>query len=119
MAIYNIEARSQGIVIGDQTGIGKGRIAAAMIRYGVVQGVRPVFLTEKANLFSDIYRDLTAIGSAHLKPFIVNGRESKTDIKDEDGEVMYQAPPYSEQQEIFTSGTVPPQYDFTLATYSQ
>jgi hypothetical protein len=36
MAIYNIEARGQGMIIGDQTGIGKGRVAAAMIRYAVM-----------------------------------------------------------------------------------
>lgn len=119
MAIYNIEARGQGMIIGDQTGIGKGRIAAAMIRYAVNQGVKPVFLTEKANLFSDIYRDLSAIGSGHLMPFIVNGRESKTDIKDEDGEVIYQAPSLPEQQSIFESRSVPTNYDFVVATYSQ
>jgi hypothetical protein len=32
MAIYNIEQKNQGMIIGDQTGIGKGRVAAAMIR---------------------------------------------------------------------------------------
>lgn len=119
MAIYNIEARGQGMIIGDQTGIGKGRIAASMIRYAVMQGLKPVFLTEKANLFSDIYRDLAAIGSAHLKPFIVNSRESKTDIKDEDGEIIYQAPPPTEQQNIISSREVPTGYDFILGTYSQ
>jgi len=119
MAIYNIEARGQGMIIGDQTGIGKGRVAAAMIRYAVVQGFKPVFLTEKANLFSDIYRDLSAIGSAHFKPFIVNGRESKTDIKDEDGEVIYTAPPPMEQQRVFADQSVPASYDFVMATYSQ
>src|ERR1700757_232476 len=31
MAIYNIEVRGQGMIIGDQTGIGKGRVAAGMI----------------------------------------------------------------------------------------
>lgn len=119
MAIYNIEARGQGMVIGDQTGIGKGRVAAAMIRYGVVQGLKPVFLTEKANLFSDIYRDLKAIGSSHLKPFIVNGRESKTDIKDEDGNVVYEAPAPTEQQSIFEEREVPAWFDFVVGTYSQ
>ncbi len=107
MAIYNIEARGQGMIIGDQTGIGKGRVAAAMIRYAVVQGHKPVFLTEKANLFSDIYRDLSAIGSAHFKPFIVNGREAKTDIKDEDGEVIYKAPAPTEQARIIADKTFP------------
>jgi hypothetical protein len=119
MGIYNIEARGEGIIIGDQTGIGKGRIAAAMIRYAVQQGLKPVFITEKANLFSDIYRDLSAIGSAHLKPFIVNGRESKTDIKDEDGNVVYQALPPTEQSKIFKSQKVPAEFDFVVGTYSQ
>jgi protein strawberry notch len=119
MAIYNIEARGQGMIIGDQTGIGKGRVAAAIIRYGVLQSIKPVFLTEKSNLFSDIYRDLVAIGSGYLKPFIVNSRESKTDIKDEEGNVIYRAPSYPEQQEIITSRVVPSQYDFIVGTYSQ
>ena len=119
MAIYNIEMRNQGIIIGDQTGIGKGRIAAAMIRYAVNQGKQPIFITEKANLFSDLYRDLTAIGSAHLVPFIVNGKENKTDIKNEDGDIIYQALPPTEQRAIFDSRRVPSKYHFILATYSQ
>lgn len=119
MAIYNIEVREQGMVVGDQTGIGKGRIAAAMIRYGVQQGLKPIFITEKANLFSDIYRDLAAIGSAHLKPFIVNGRESKTDIKDQDGDVVYQALSPGEQETVFKSNQIPSEYNYVVATYSQ
>ncbi len=119
MAIYNIEVRKQGMIIGDQTGIGKGRIAAAMIRYAVNQGHQPIFITEKANLFSDLYRDLTAIGSSHLVPFIVNGKESKTDIKDEQGEIIYQALPPTEQGGIFRDKKVPKKFNFVLATYSQ
>lgn len=119
MAIYNIEGRGQGMIIGDQTGIGKGRIAAAMIRYGVHKGLKPVFVTEKANLFSDIYRDLSAIGSSHLRPFIINGREPKTDIKDEEGEVVYSALAPSEQKRIFEDGEIPGGFNFAVGTYSQ
>jgi predicted RNA methylase len=119
MAIYNIEAREQGMIIGDQTGIGKGRVAAAMIRYAVLQGHKPIFITEKPNLFSDIYRDLIAIGSGNLVPFIVNGRESKTDIKDENGDILYQAPAPAEQQVFFKEKRVPAFADFVVATYSQ
>lgn len=118
MAIYNVEALGQGIIIGDQTGIGKGRIAAAMIRYASQQGLKPIFITEKANLFSDIYRDLSAIGSQHLKPFIVNSRESKTDIKDEDGLVVYQAPLAIDQNRILESADLNG-YDYVVATYTQ
>jgi P-loop containing NTP hydrolase pore-1/C-terminal domain on Strawberry notch homologue len=119
LSVYNIEERGVGMIIGDQTGIGKGRIAASMIRYGVEQGVQPIFITEKANLFSDIYRDLVAIGSAHLVPFIVNSRESKTDIKDEDGEVVYQSLPAADQMRIFEGKKVPKNFNFVVATYSQ
>ncbi len=119
MAIYNIEAREQGMIIGDQTGIGKGRVASAMIRYAVLQGHKPIFITEKPNLFTDIYRDLTAIGSAHLVPFIVNGKESKTDVKNENGDVIYQAFATNEQQRYFKDKHIPTMCDFVLATYSQ
>jgi hypothetical protein len=118
MAIYNIEALNQGVIVGDQTGIGKGRVAASMIRYSCQQGVKPIFITVGVNLFSDIYRDLEAIGSAHLVPFIVNARESKTDVKDEDGLVLYQAPTSIEQQRVFESNDLSG-YDFVMATYSQ
>lgn len=119
MAIYNIEAKNQGMIIGDQTGIGKGRVAASMIRYGVKQGLKPIFITEKANLFSDIYRDLEAIGSGHLRPFIINTKEPKTDIKDEDGEVVYEALGPVAQDTIFETGIVPDDFDFVVATYTQ
>lgn len=119
MAIYNIEARGQGVIIGDQTGIGKGRVAASIIRYGVVHGYKPIFLTEKANLFSDIYRDLLAIGAGELVPFIVNNRESKTDIKDENGNIIHQALPPTEQKAVIEDKKIPGRYDFVIATYSQ
>lgn len=71
VAIYNIESKGQGCIIGDQTGIGKGRIAAGMIRYGIKRGLKPIFITEKVNLFSDIFRDLIAIGSDSAIPYKV------------------------------------------------
>jgi len=119
MAIYNIEVRGQGMIIADQTGIGKGRQAAAIIRYGCMNGYKPIFLTEKPNLFSDIYRDLKAIGSDQLVPFIVNAKEGKTDVKDEDGVVVYQAMPSPEQTEVFQARRLPSRYDYLMGTYSQ
>jgi len=118
MAIYNIE-RGQGMINGDQTGIGKGRTAAAIIRYGHLQGYQPIFLSEKPNLFSDIYRDLADIGSENLVPFIINGKESKTDVKDINGNVIYQALPPTEQNTVFKDQKVPLKYNYIMGTYSQ
>jgi len=119
LAIYNIEVRNEGMITGDQTGIGKGRIAASLIRVYARMGLKPVFITEKPNLFSDIYRDLVAIGSGDLVPFIVNGREGKTQVKDEDGRLVYEAMEKSEQETYFAKGGVPKECDFVMATYSQ
>jgi superfamily II DNA or RNA helicase len=119
LAIYNIEAREQGFIIGDQTGVGKGRIAAAMIRYAICQGLTPVFITEKPNLFTDFYRDLNDIGCADYKPFIVNGKESKSVIKDAQGNTLYEPDDVKTQQKIFETAKVPKGYDFVMATYSQ
>lgn len=119
MAIYNIEARGQGSIIGDQTGIGKGRAAASIIRYAVKRGLKPVFITEKPNLFSDIYRDLKAIGSSHLRPLFINSREGKSNIKDEAGNIIYQAPHPQELKSILESQKIPSNYHFVIATYTQ
>jgi DNA-cytosine methyltransferase len=119
LAIYNIEAREQGMIDGDQTGIGKGRVAAALIRYGVKQGYNPIFLTEKPNLFSDLYRDLRAIGSGRLVPLIINAKENKTDILDENGDVIHEALAQHEQKNIFENRKMPKDYHFVLGTYSQ
>lgn len=61
LAIDNIKA-GKGFIIGDQTGIGKGRVNAAIIRWAIVNKRMPTFVTEKPNLYRDMFRDLTDIG---------------------------------------------------------
>ena len=61
LAIYNAE-QGNGFIIGDQTGIGKGRVVAGMIRYALKQGQIPTFVTEKTGLYTDMVRDLDDIG---------------------------------------------------------
>ena len=80
LAIYNIEGRAQSVIIGDQTGIGKGRQAAAMIRYGMLYGYLPIFLTDRYTLFSDIYRDCKALGIQEARPMILNTKVSIVDF---------------------------------------
>ncbi len=80
LALYNIEKRSQSVVIGDQTGIGKGRQAAAMIRYGLLSGYLPVFFTDRYTLFSDMYRDCKALGIKEARPLVVNAGVSVVDF---------------------------------------
>jgi hypothetical protein len=61
-AIYNFENTGFGIIIADQTGVGKGRVGAGLIRYAIEYlNKMPIFVTEKPHLVSDIYRDLIDI----------------------------------------------------------
>lgn len=121
LAIYNIEQKSQAIIIADQTGIGKGRQAAAIIRYAIVNGMKPIFCTEKAGLYSDIYRDLEAIGGAKYVPYIINAKDSKgvTKVRNEKGTVIYEPLPSKAQKEIIDSGKLPSGFDYVLTTYYQ
>jgi hypothetical protein len=57
LAMDNLE-RGGSLILGDQTGIGKGRVVAAMITYARKRGLVPVFVTEKADLYGDMWRDL-------------------------------------------------------------
>jgi hypothetical protein len=180
-AIYNIEERGQGCIIGDQTGIGKGRIAAGMIRYAINRGLKPIFITEKPRLFSDIYRDIIAIGSddaipfeyleryrevekriavvedegetdedndtdeeedmfeivkvpvykrnkkydseivgkKRVVPFIVNGAEKDTAIKDEQGNIIYKGLTPPKIKNYIATGTTPNDCNLIITTYSQ
>jgi hypothetical protein len=61
-AIYNFENTGFGIIVADQTGVGKGRVGAGLIRYAVEYLKKmPIFVTDKKHLISDMYRDLIDI----------------------------------------------------------
>lgn len=119
LAIYNIETKGQGIIVADQTGIGKGRIAAGVLRYAHKQGIKPIFITEKPNLFSDLYRDMRDIGCESMRPFILNAKETKTQIKDAQGEVLYSPPIKAIQDKIIQSARLTEEFDLVMLTYSQ
>ncbi len=71
MAISNI-ADGSGFIIGDQTGIGKGRVNAGIIRWAKRQGYIPVFVTMKPDLYADMVRDLADIGMEGFNPLPTN-----------------------------------------------
>ena len=115
MAIYQMK-QGQALIIGDQTGVGKGRQMAALIRWAVQRGEKPVFITQKADLFSDIYRDLVDVGSGDLVPFIFNSNGAMVDSK---GNTVHKPLSSAEMAKVFASGALPDEYDFAVLTYSQ
>ena len=61
LAIDQLKA-NKGFVLGDQTGIGKGRVVAALMRYAKKNAQHVVFVTHKSGLYTDMIRDMKDIG---------------------------------------------------------
>lgn len=125
MAIHQMK-KGDAFIIGDQTGIGKGRQGAALIRWAVKQGMSPVYFTAKPELFSGVHRDLKDIGSGELRPFILASDKTKARIvenKDGQQSVVYDLPTDKEQKRVLNYiaeyGKLPPEYDYMITTYSQ
>ena len=114
--------KGNAFIIGDMTGIGKGRQAASLVRYAKKQGQVPVYFTKTAGLLSDVYRDLVAIGSPDLRPFVF-GSAKEAAITDSDGKVAFALPSRSEVNRVLDyiekNGKLPDEYDYVLTTYSQ
>jgi len=147
MAIRQIE-KDKAFVLADMTGTGKGRVCAAILRYAYNNDYLPIFITEKDNLFSAIYRDLVDIGGIETKPagkpyygypLILNGyksggvektydeegkriikqKPSQTGIVNAEGKEVITAPAQEEIKEIVKGDKLPRGYDFIMLTYSQ
>jgi len=113
-------AKDAGFIIGDQTGTGKGRVVASMIRYAIKNGKTPIFVTEKPNLYSDMYRDLTDIGMPDLNILMTNAG-TKMEM-DESGEKILKTKSSRSHnallQSLMDEGSLG-DFDVIFTTYSQ
>lgn len=109
--------KHEAFIIGDMAGIGKGRVAASLIRYARLKNYKPIFFTKSADLFTDLYRDMKGIGSQDLVPFILNN-DAKSNILDENGDVVYEHIPNGAKKYRIMDGDLS-NYDYIVTTYSQ
>lgn len=125
LAIVQIES-GKGFILGDKTGIGKGRVCAGICRYAAQNNKTPVFITAKATLFSDFYRDIIKIGGLTSKdeglpvPFIFNcGAEAFVYDLTKKDTILFQ--PFTTKQTVALceKQKVPKNTDIVLLTYSQ
>ncbi|MCM2342805.1 strawberry notch C-terminal domain-containing protein, partial [Rhodoferax sp.] len=118
MSIHQIK-KGKAVVIADQTGIGKGRQAASIIRWAARQGFTPVFVSVKPSLFTDMYGDLADIGTHDVQPFIMNGDAW---VAGEDGTKLFANKPAGHKntiQRIADTGQLPEGRNAVFMTYSQ
>ena len=107
----------RGFILGDNTGIGKGRVLATLMAWGIKQGNKPIFVTSKAGLFADIMRDLRDIGEADLlKPLVLN---DIPEIKDADGHTVLKNTPAKDLNPLIDERTIGKNHNAVFMTYSQ
>ncbi|NEP20180.1 MAG: DEAD/DEAH box helicase family protein [Leptolyngbya sp. SIO4C1] len=117
LAISNIE-RGAGFITGDQTGIGKGRICASIMRYAQQQGRVAIFVTKDKPLYADMMRDVADIGMRGFRPFIT---DSSTEIPLANGGALKTNSAASQKKEMtamIQAGRVTA-YSAVFTTYSQ
>ncbi|WP_340151905.1 strawberry notch C-terminal domain-containing protein [uncultured Sneathiella sp.] len=108
---------------GHLMGIGKGRVASAMLVYAHLNGLTPIFITERPNLYPAIMRDLADIGYGHLRPLITNdGLTGAQALELPDGRVLStpnKAKHDAELIRIRDQGHLGKDYDFVMTSWAQ
>jgi predicted RNA methylase len=110
-------------IVSHNTGIGKGRVAAAIIRYAIENDRVPIFFTEKPNLYKDIYRDMLNIGMKEYlgrEPKILMTNNNETIPLDDEGRVVLRSGKGHDStlQEAISAGLLP-DHDVLVTTYNQ
>ena len=121
LGIWNMK-RGRALILADQTGMGKGRIVAAIARWSALSGYQTNFLTEKAGLFSDIWRDIRDIQSeGAFTPFIMNQGEQVVSLEGDKQEVLVAKTTDAIRKTVLEDNapTIDHGYNLMLATYSQ
>jgi len=127
LAIDNVE-NGGGFIVGDQTGVGKGRFVAGMLKYAMMQGKTPIFVTKSPGLFADMVRDMRDIGMNDISDRVMvtnNGlRNDKAIPLDADNaedvlSSMSNAQQKSAMEKIESTGELPDGSDILFTNYSQ
>lgn len=116
IGISKIDSKS-GMILADQTGVGKGRTLATLMTYAKKIGKKPVFITENPDLFNLIFRDIKAVGSLDkFRNVLIMGTNIR--ILD-DGKVIARSATKEKIDAVIASGGIPDEYDAVFATYGQ
>lgn len=80
-AIHQVETGG-ALVVGDQTGTGKGRVVAGLMKYAIKEGRVPVFVTKDQTLYDAMMDDLSDIEAPEVSPLISDQEIKEKTLKD-------------------------------------
>ena len=113
LAIDNFK-NGGALVIGDQTGTGKGRIAAGLLRYAVNNGHVPIFVTKNQELYEAMLNDLADVNAAHVIPAITDNVMKSEQLRSRrlpSGKEVF--------EEVAKTGDLPAGTNAVFTTYDQ
>ncbi|MBY3433222.1 hypothetical protein HFN89_03385 [Rhizobium laguerreae] len=114
--LINAEERGRGAVIGDGTGVGKGRQLMAMVRRAVLKGQRVLIFSESAANLADLMRDAKHLDSLDkIKPLVLNSDKLIDEVTKEEFETLDR----SLLDKAIENGEWPEGVSVIMATYSQ
>lgn len=114
--LINAEERGRGAVIGDGTGVGKGRQLMAMVRRAVLKGQRVLIFSESAANLADLMRDAKHLDSLDVvKPLVVNSDKLIDEVTKEEFETLDR----DILDKAVKEGVWPEGVSVIMATYSQ
>lgn len=109
----------RGFILGDETGIGKGRTIAGIATWANKQNKRVIFITDRSNLFSDLARDLIDIGEwERFRPLITNADGRILNIMGDAEELASPVSP-AELKRIMEMNPADVNANIIFTTYSQ
>lgn len=119
LGIY-LSAEQRGrdaVLIADGPGVGKGRTLAAIVKRGVMQGKRVIFLTEREINLGDFQRDMKHIKADDVvRPFVMN--DGAVLLDEATGE-KFELGDRAVLQDAVARGVWPEGVDVIYSTYSQ
>lgn len=122
MALHNME-RGRGFILGDQTGVGKGRVLATLLQWTRRRGKLPIFITAKPKLYRDMIRDLTNTGAPGWNPLVTDMKlRGKGALQLDDGRRLSCPSSNSHELErilLEVANDGLGEYDAVFTTYSQ
>lgn len=114
--LINAEERGRGAVIGDGTGVGKGRQIMAMVRRALLKGQRVLIFSESAANLADLMRDAKHLDSLGLvKPLVMNDDKLIDEVTKEE----YPTLDRGILEKAMKDGVWPEGVQVIMATYSQ
>lgn len=115
LCIYNFE-NGKNFIIGDETGIGKGRILGGISLYAWNNDLKVLFFTEREHLISEFWKDLIDIDAVKkiINPTIFH---SNSKVYDKDSNIVIKGT--AKQVKNIEENGFPEDTNLVLTNYSQ